>query len=254
MQQHRPQKNVLFAIPSLNYHTAIECTGSLCQTSAELIKAGIPHAFRFRGGNCFVDAARNLLAADLLDDPQYTDIFYIDDDVGFEPAKVLEFILSPKDVISGVYPKKNDELVEFPCILKQGDDEMPIERDGLYQAVNIPGGFMRIKRHVMERLAEESQQYEFVDKGIGERLIWNIFEMGPRTDQNGKKVVYWGEDSIFAKKVIDAGFEIWIDPKIGFTHRGQKRWEGRLQDSVDLYVQQLNDKRNQAVASLKAVA
>jgi hypothetical protein len=158
----------------------------------------------------FIDMARNILCTEFLEEyPDATDLFFIDDDIGFPAEKVVEFLDRPQDVVAGIYPKRQDDP-EFPVVLKQDDNRMPIEKDGLYLAANIPGGFVRIKRHVIEKLASVSEKYKFNDRERGDTSVYNIFELGPRDGY------YWGEDSIFAKKLQDNGFEIWVDPKIEF--------------------------------------
>lgn len=224
----QPPKFVMFAIPSYSAQCAIEFCGSVAQTVGHLYEAQIPHAFRFRPGLCFIDVVRNLLTYEFLKEfPTATDIFFLDDDIGFEPRKALEFIQRPEDIVCGVYPKKEDNP-SFPVTMFVDDNKKLVKRNGLYKAMNIPGGFVRVKRHVMEKLASQAETYKFYDpKNQGEVEIWNIFEARPITGH------YWGEDSIFTKKCIDAGFDVWVDPDISFTHRGNKRWEGKLKPHLD---------------------
>jgi hypothetical protein len=56
--------------------------------------------------------------------------------------------------LCGVYPKKQDNQ-EFPVTLMMKDGKV-IKRDHLYKADLVPTGFMRIKRHVLEKMAARS--------------------------------------------------------------------------------------------------
>ena len=258
----RQQMNVMFAIPSYSGNTALECTGAIAQMVGKLYDHGIPHSFRFRGGNCFIDAARNLFIKDFMDAPEFTDLFFLDDDVGYEPHKVVEFLMSGVDIVCGVYPKKSDDA-QFPVVMKPNKDGGLIKRGRYCSAVNVPAGFLLLRRHVVEKLIADtlkqhrqrialverlsvglpledsttlrymasrlSATYKFADVGFGDREVWNVFETGPEDD------AFWGEDSLFCKKVIKAGFDIWVDGNINFSHKGVKSWKNNLQASLDAF-------------------
>src|SRR5690606_27190328 len=45
--------------------------------------------------------------------------------------------------------------------------------------------------------------------------------------------VLLGEDVIFCRRVMEAGFDIWVDPDIGFAHCGQFQWRGNLRAAIE---------------------
>lgn len=262
----KQDKFVVFCTPTYNFSGTLEFCGSVAQTVALLMQRNIPHAFMFRGGLCFVDVARNLCCDSFLRDfPDATDLFFLDDDVGFPGAKVIEFLDRPEDIVCGIYPKKSDSP-EYPVTMKIDDAGKMIEKNGMHAAVNIPGGFLRIKRHVIEKMAAASERYDFYDKTDGIRNIANIFETGmqknyapvraaletlannptPENCELAKQVLaqpicdgqYWGEDSVFSRKALEMGFDIWVDSNIEFTHRGQKKWSGNFSPVLQHYIDQ----------------
>jgi len=189
----------------------------------------------FRPGLQFVEVARNLLCTEFLQNyPAATDLFFIDDDVGGWPReKVIEFINRPELIVAGVYPYRTDNP-QFPVKLQLVDGKV-VERNGLYLAAEIPAGFMRLKREVVEHFAAKSQTFGWLEKDGQMKTVFSIFERGIH---NGE---FWGEDAFFSARCHDEGIEMWIDPDIKFKHRGSKAWEGRFKDSLDQFLIQRSD-------------
>jgi len=234
----------VFATPSLNWTVSLEYLRSWTETHWALANRGIQSGVLTRGGDCFVAKVRNKMVTEFLRNfPSATDLFFLDDDIGWPAAKVVEFLDRPEAVLAGVYPKKS-EMTDFPVELAANDrtGEL-IERDGLVRANAAPTGFMRIKRHVLETLADTAQRFVDLELDGSTPDHYGIFESGIGT--NGW---WWGEDYTFCQKWTGAGGEIWIDPSIAFTHRGQRKWEATLSDHLDAF----RERGRQAVAKLNA--
>lgn len=237
----KPQQ-VIFATPTLSHAVSIEYHQSMLVAALLLQQRGIGQGWHIVGGDQFIWKARNRLVTEILSEfPDATDIFMIDDDVGFPPSKVLEFINRPEPVLAGVYPKKNQHN-EFPVELDLSNGRI-VERDGLYRAVTIPAGFLRIKRDVLEQLAALAPKYAEPDNSGTWHERAYIFEAGV---VNGKVLT---EDAIFCQKWRDLGGEIWVDPAIAFSHRGAAVWHGSLAQMVDAHIE-----RHPEVAPLEPVA
>jgi hypothetical protein len=195
------------------------------ELGATLAMKKIPFAFTSLGGNCFIDQARNALIQKAMDTSKYyaTDIFFLDDDVGFPAKAAIDLLERPEDIVCGVYPKKADTEL-YPVSLLVDDDGKFIESDDgvLKLADMICGGFLRIKRHVLEKMSEGAETYPYLNEDGSVVTVTEIFESGRR---NG---LYFGEDTLFAYKAQKAGFDIWCKPDITFTHRGSKAWRGNV--------------------------
>ncbi len=244
---------VMFATPVLHHSTCIEYVMSIEKTEWLLARAGITTGHMHYPGDCFIAKVRNKIVTDFLElYPDATDLFFIDDDVGWPAEKVLEFLSRPEDVIAGAYPKRS-EYLDFPCGLAFDQDTGGlIERNGLYLATLAPAGFMRIKRHVLEKLAADAEARDriFFDgdrKGpeIHQKRYYGIFEAGIGPDK-----LWWGEDFVFTQSWMRLGGEIWIDPNIPFSHRGSHAWKNNLADHLDVY----REKGKAAMEQIKAEA
>lgn len=238
-------RDVFFATPTFTGHPSYEFCGSLWETVGVLIQAGVNSAHRFHPGLQFVEVARNLLCTQFLQNSSADNLFFIDDDVGgFSGGKVLEFLNRPEPVVCGVPPFKQDQL-NFPVHLMltdengqyhpKGETGKVQERNGLYRVAQIPMGFCRIKREVIEHFAANSSTYAWAEEGGKMTTVFDIFQKGPR---NGE---YVGEDMMFAQRCVDDGIEMWLDPDIDFKHRGSKAWQGNFKDSLNTFIAQRPD-------------
>lgn len=220
---------VLFAIPTYSRTCSMEFAQSIGDMACKLSDMKIPHALFFLGGICFVDQARNICISKFLEGlkgaPEFTDLFFLDDDVGFPGKAVIDLLERPEPIVFGAYPKKTDE-VAFPVVMKLGEGDKIIEKDGLVLADTCPAGFLRIKREVIEALVKEEGTYIYVDQDDNVLNVPNVFETGPK---NG---MYFGEDVVFAVKAQKAGFDLWCKPDIAFSHRGSKVWRNTLEPSL----------------------
>ncbi len=226
--------SVVFATPTFSMQPAMEYAASLSSTFYKLSERKVNVAIRFRPGLCFVDVARNFLITEFLEDSKADDLFFLDDDVGWPPDKVVEFLERPEEVLCGVYPKRQDEL-DFPTILAFDDKKRVITRDNkLVEALFVPFGFVRLKRSACEKLAENATRYVFPDPknpNGGKREIYDIFGMGPTGTGD-----YHGEDGWFCERWRKLGGRIWLDPDIEFSHRGTNTWRASYLPSLRNYI------------------
>lgn len=68
------------------------------------------------------------------------------------------------------------------------------------------------------------EHYDMKPDGKG---VYQFFETGTRIFDDNK---WWGEDSAFCKKWIDMGGEIFVEPRLTFTHIGRKDYTGNLHE------------------------
>lgn len=227
-------RGVVFCVPSLSRTVGIEFMASMLGTVALLSSKGIPVSFLALGGDPYLAKVRSRLASDFLrtDPTVFGSLFFLDDDIGWPAEAVLRLLESPLDVVAGVYPEKNDQTA-FPIELELDIDHFVRNGDGLLKALHVPTGFLRIKRHVLEKMRDVSGT--FVDKSqeFGPVLCWDIFQMGyiENPEQPGTGA-WWGEDYLWSARWRGMGGEIWVDPNIEFTHSGRKTWRASIASSI----------------------
>jgi len=177
----------------------MEYASSLLATGVHLAGAGYGCYHSVAPGNPFLDLARNQLVEEFLKSDA-DDLLFIDADVGWD-AKVVTRILSyDQEVVGGLVPKrdqKNDSSYHQNAITGV------MSKEGLFQSLELPTAFMRIRRCAFERLKKP------------------YFRIGASKED-------FGEDIYFCRRWCETGQFVWIDSDISFSHRGGRAWRGNF--------------------------
>ena len=188
---------------------------ALAHTTAALTEAGIGWELAIYANNCHVDSSRNRLVRDFLKS-DCTDYLSLDADVAWAAHQVPEILGYDRDIVAGVYPKKHGDDT-YPVLLFPG--EIWSDKDGLIEVQGVPTGFLRIRRQVLQRLADEAVHYNARNEAQDGAMAL-IFE---RQVIDG---TLWGGDYVFCRKARAAGFKIYIAPEMRFEHSGEDSWTG----------------------------
>lgn len=215
------QSVVLFATPSFEKAVSLDFHNSMLATVSECVRRRIPFGTRILSGNQFIDFARNELVDYFLHSPEgFTDLFFIDADEGWDASVIPRFLDAKQGVVCGLYPKRCD-----PPTYHQGALTGHIE-DGLFQALEAPAGFMRIKREVFARM---DNAFPGLSKDVGNPFCW---PHTPYFQRGSTKHGVIGEDIFFSRQLIEMGEYLWIDSDVNFTHRGSNAWKGNFYDHL----------------------
>lgn len=193
------------------------CTFALAHTTAALVEAGIGFELAIYSGNCHVDSSRNRLVRDFLR-TDCTDLMFIDADVAWPAAQMVEILGYDREIVAGIYPKKHGDDT-YPLLLLDGTEQIWSDIDGLIEVKGVPTGFLRIRRQVLQRLADEAVHYN-ARNDAQDGAMALIFE---RQVIDG---TLWGGDYVFCRKARQAGFKIFIAPEMRFEHSGEESWTG----------------------------
>ena len=191
-------------------------TFALFQTARALAEAGIASELAIFSGNCHVDDSRNRLVRDFLQS-DCTDLVFLDSDLAWHASDFVKLLGYDREVVAGIYPKKHGDDT-FPVIMFEG--EIWSEADGLIEVKSVPTGFLRIKRHVLQRLADEAVHYN--SRNDANSAVACIFE---RQIIEGER---WGGDYVFCRKWAATGGKIYIAPDMRFEHSGEHVWTGQV--------------------------
>jgi len=189
-------------------------TFSLFHSAEALTKAGIQYELALYTGDCHVDDARNRLVRDFLE-TDCTDLVFIDADMSWKPEDLVKLLSYDRDVVGATYPFKANTL-GFPVALKAGS--MWAEPDGLLEVLGLPTGFLRIKRHVLQTLAD--QAIKFHPKNDSRSDFPLIFE---RQVEDGYRR---GGDYALCHKWSKTGGKLYLAPEMEFEHFGEGSWKG----------------------------
>lgn len=216
---------VVFSMPTMSGAVESECLLSLSITQRILHEAQVPFDINVISGCPYLPVARNTLVAMFMGDPDATDLFFVDADVGFDPAGVVRVLSRPEEIVAGIYPLKRD-AVSWPVRVKTRDG-IPIGRDGLIEAELLPTGFMRIKRSVFLKMQDAYPELRYTDMvvevmGSGVSVAYDFFHMAHEKAEQQ----FLTEDYAFCRRWTDIGGSLWVYPDIDFTHVGRKSYRG----------------------------
>lgn len=184
--------------------------------------AGIAADHATLNHDCHVDDARNALVWHFLR-TTCTDLVFLDADIGWIGPELVELLNYDADVVLGVYPKKGDD--NWP-VLEVSGKALQARADGLVDIPGGPTGFMRIKRHVLEKLTEANKHRSYRAQGQGDDVPPHtiIFE---RTYEEGRR---WSGDYSFCRAWRKLGGTVFVAPEMDFAHVGEMQWTGSLAD------------------------
>lgn len=194
---------MLLAVPSYD-NPDTSHTFALARSREALSAAGIQSALLILQGNCHVDDARNSIVRDFLES-DCTDLVFLDADVTWEPPALVQLCGRDVDIVGGVYPYRREGGANMP-VRMMGDAETV---DGLREVEGLPTGFMKIKRHVLEKMAEQRPWY--FDKIYRTSLMFD-------RPEPGEDHTRWGGDIDFCNRWRAMGGKLYADEELRLGH------------------------------------
>jgi hypothetical protein len=173
----RKNPTVMIATPMYGGMCTGQFMAGVIQTINTLQTAGIQTYFVQLGNESLITRARNELTRIFLEhNLEY--LMFIDSDIGFNGEAVLSLIKADKDIACGIYPKKEVDWVAVERAAKEGKtnlqdysgsfalnfdatigQELNADATGCVEVRHGATGFMLIKRHVFEQLADKVPTY-----------------------------------------------------------------------------------------------
>ena len=199
--------SMLFATPMYGGHCTEPFFHSVMRTIEELTKSGIEYDWLTERNESLVHRARMEMAAAFLK-TKHTHLFWIDADIEFEPEHVAALWNLDVDIATGVYrmKKQNSEFAAWK------DGKLLTDLSGFSGPTEIDlagGGFVLVKRRVIERLAEKQGTFH------GPNGRTPAIYMTPIMDD-----ALIPEDYFFSRIARESGFKIVMDPSVKLKHWG----------------------------------
>lgn len=246
-QSKTPQ--ILVATPMYGGMCHGQYTLGMIQMVAVFTQHRVPFQFSYMMNESLITRARNSLAHDFLA-TDCTHMMFIDADIGFNPADIIKMINANKDIICGIYPKKEIDWVQVTNAVNKGvtpqelknhtgafvvnlvDDAKSAEGaiDAPIQIANGGTGFMLIQRKVFEGLLGKVPTYNndmflAVDTERKPKII-NEFFATSIDEKSGNRLL--SEDYHFCKIAREQGFTVWAAPWAYLQHCGSYIFSGQL--------------------------
>jgi len=228
------------------------CTGfytqSILQMQNVFMQNGIESALSFVFNESLIQRARNSLAHAFLK-TDATHLLFIDADLRFDANGIYRMLECDKEVICGIYPKKEINWPMVKIAIEQGVPAEELKHHTGSWVINLAGyagsatvsvnepfeiwaggtGMMLIKREVFEKLKETTESYlnDMVDLSGSiqdKERIYNFFSLSiePGTER------LLSEDYHFCREWREIGGQIWAAPWLTPGHVGTYLFEGQL--------------------------
>jgi len=227
-------------------------TGFFCQSLVPLpglLKdKDIDVSFSFMFNESLVQRARNGLVHGFMQRKECTHLMFIDADIRFNPADIISMMEADKDIICGIYPKKEINWRTVDMAVKKGyapehlrhftgsmvvnlvdyKGEVTVPRDKPVEIFAGGTGFMLIKRKVFEKLKPVVASYiNDVGDTSGQLKADRISEFFPVFIEKETERLL-SEDYAFCKIARDNGVKIYAAPWVSLGHFGTYLFEGGL--------------------------
>ena len=228
------------------------CAGSYAQSllnvSSILQKEGHEVLMSFMFNESLITRARNALSQAFLKSDA-THMMFIDADINFNPHDVLTMLQADKEIICGIYPKKeinwttvkqamdagvpNEQLKyhtgSFVVNLVDYAPSVTVPVDQPVEIQNGGTGFMMIKREVFEALKQHVPYYMNDVADLGNTMLprEKIHEFFATSIEEGTQRLL-SEDYHFCAIYRKIGGHIYAAPWATLAHIGTYMFEGRL--------------------------
>lgn len=215
---------VFIAIPTYSGKLDANLVHSLIESIQLFEKEGIGYEFQTLSYSCHVDDARNELVR-CFRNSDCDQLIFIDADVSWASDALVRLARYDRDIVAGVYPKRMLHDKDFPVLVEPGKD-LWADKDGLVEVLGAPTGFMKIKRHVIEKLAALKKDRSYFDKHDDREKNPNII-IFERTYEDGQR---FSGDYSFCLAWRKLGGKIYVDPELMLSHKGEVQFSGTLGD------------------------
>jgi hypothetical protein len=242
----RKNPTVMIATPMYGGMCTGQFMAGVIQTINTLQTAGIQTYFVQLGNESLITRARNELTRIFLEhNLEY--LMFIDSDIGFNGEAVLSLIKADKDIACGIYPKKEVDWVAVERAAKEGKtnlqdysgsfalnfdatigQELNADATGCVEVRHGATGFMLIKRHVFEQLADKVPTYRpsTIKDANGNYLKPETKEFfATSIDESGCLL---SEDYHFCEIWRKHGGKIHANPSIKLEHVGTYIYSGDI--------------------------
>jgi hypothetical protein len=187
-----------------------ECERAL----SELARRG--YHLRFMRGVTSIDQVRCQMATDALESG-FEELFWIDDDVVFNPDDVDRLRSSGLPIIGGVYPKKGEP--QLAVRWKEGTTSVTLGEGGSVVEVKYAStGFLLTHASVYDALIERGMMAPSSIGQFGRRMT-PYFQ--PMVVQENGVERYLAEDWSFCHRATEIGLKIRVDTRPRLMHVGR---------------------------------
>ena len=251
MQENEKKPKIFIATPMYGGMCAGFYTQAIIQLLTTCQANGVDVEYSFMFNESLITRARNSLTHTFMQ-TDCSHLMFIDADIKFRAEDVIHMIRADKDILCGIYPKKEinwhsvkaamDRGVPFDQLKSHtgsfvvnlvnyvGEVTVPVNQP--VEIFNGGTGFMLIKREVFDKLGESVPSYsnDVVDLGGKMKQSEPIKEFFTTSIEPGTNRLL-SEDYHFCRIWRETGGQVHAAPWCQLSHIGTYAFEGQLTPS-----------------------
>jgi len=248
MQENEKKPKIFVATPMYGGMCAGFYTQSIIQLLTTCQANGVDVEYSFMFNESLITRARNSLTHTFMQ-TDCSHLMFIDADIKFRAEDVIHMIRAEKDILCGIYPKKEINWYSVKAAMDRGvpfDQLKSHTGSFVVNLVNYAGevtvpvnvpveifnggtGFMLIKREVFDKLGESVPSYsnDVVDLGGKMKQSEPIKEFFTTSIEPGTNRLL-SEDYHFCRIWRETGGQVHAAPWCQLSHIGTYAFEGQL--------------------------
>jgi hypothetical protein len=174
------------------------------------------------GNESLITRARNTIISAFYHNKQFTHLFFIDADIGFNKYVLPNMLSESKDVIGCKVPLKGKDQNGNP-VFNVGKVLKSLDNCNTVEVEHVGNAVLMLSRKACTSLCETSNTYEPSTLTRGEKSDkpqFDVFKVGVK---NG---VYLSEDYFLCHRLMELGYTINVLKESNITHNGNYSFEG----------------------------
>lgn len=247
LDQWHPLKSVLLATPS-NRGLNTQFVASMLNTMGDnrMIEDQIRIQPFLWPGESLISRARNDILRYFYYETEHTHLFFIDDDIAWEPVCFFDLLAADKDIIAGCYPLKSlrwdkligqtivteeqAKLLTMEVVINGADPNHELNEGPIVVAKDLGTGFLCISRNAIDKMvaAYPDDWYASNARGEERKKTLDFFGLTYDGTKGTMESVLLSEDYAFCRKAQGAGLTTYVHTGIPLlVHVGQFNY-GRI--------------------------
>lgn len=211
--------SLMIALPCYGGQVSEKTTSGLFNLGKMLVRNDIPHGLLTLANSSLISQGRSKIANFFVNNTDYEWLFFLDSDIGFDPADVLRLISHGKTIACAAYPMKT-----IPLRYNFNISKPEQEQGSLIKIDSMGLGFAVIHRSVFVDIANRyGEELHYIpDDGSSnvphsQEEKSNSYHYFLEMKNNGS---YMAEDISFFARARSVGHSAWLDRDIELCHIG----------------------------------
>ena len=242
----------LFATPCYGGNVTTVFLRSWTRLALHMFRENMTFDIMTEEGESLITRARNKMVARFLQWTDFTHLFWIDADIGFEPEAVFRLLRADHDVVAGIYPLKREQwpvggvpagttragldIIAARHPVNTGSEAesavLKIDADGFMELGQAPTGFLCIRREVLERMMAACPELKLsMDGPPGNPLDPTYFAFFDTMIHPARRT-FLSEDYAFCERWRAIGGKVHVDTRSDLVHPGFRAYRGNFAASL----------------------